>query len=193
MSGTKGSESQQGVVRGGAKKVQFKTVESYLRKGYLLAVMKIRKFKISDTISVANLISKTFATFNNKEGTKKAVQKYIDLYNPKKNDVENIKKGFLRTPLFFVAGEKGKIIGIVRGTKNRVVNLFVYGEHHGKGVGKKLMQKFEQKARKYYSKEIRMRASLFAIKFYQGIGYKKTTGIRNFMGLKVQPMRKVLN
>ena len=155
--------------------------------------MKIRKFKISDTIPVANLISQTFATFNNMEGTKKAVQRYIDHYNPKKNDVEKIKEGFLLTPLFFVAEEKGKIIGIVRGTKNRVINLFVYGQYHRKGVGKKLMQKFEQEAKKQHSKEIRIRASLFAIKFYQGAGYKKTTGIRNFMGLKVQPMLKVLN
>jgi len=155
--------------------------------------MKIRRFKISDTIPVASLISKTFATFNNKEGTKKAVQIYIDHYNPKKNDVDNIKKGFLRTPLFFVAENKGKIIGIIRGTKNRVTNLFVDGKHHGKGIGKKLTQKFEREAKRHHSKEIRIKASLFAIKFYQRAGYKKTTGLRNFMGLKVQPMVKVLN
>lgn len=155
--------------------------------------MKIRKFKISDTVHVANLISKTFAIFNNKEGTRKAVQRYVDKYNPKKNDIKNIKNGFLQTPLFFVAENNCKIIGIVRGTKNRVVNLFVYGDYHGKGIGKKLMQKFEQEAKKYHSKEIRIRASLFAIKFYQGIGYNKTTGVRKFKGLKVQPMRKTLN
>ncbi len=155
--------------------------------------MKIRKFKISDTVPVANLISRTFATFNNKEGTRKSVQRYIDNYNPKKNDVKNIKNGFLQTPLFFVAEDNGKIIGIVRGTKNRVVNLFVYGNYHGKGIGKKLMQKFEREAKKHHSNEIRIRASLFAIKFYQGVGYKKTTAIRNFRGLKVQPMRKILN
>lgn len=159
----------------------------------LKVVMKIRKFKIPDTVPVANLISKTFATFNKKEGTIRAVQKYIDHYNPKKTYVENIKNGFLRTPLFFVAENKGKIIGIVRGTKNRVVNLFVYGNYHGKGIGKKLMQRFEQEVKKQHSNEIRIRSSLFAIKFYQGMGYKKTTGIRNFMGLKIQPMRKVLN
>lgn len=155
--------------------------------------MKIRKFKISDTESVAKLISKTFATFNEKEGTKKAVQRYINHYNPKKNDVDKIKEGFLQTSLFFVVEEKGKIIGIVRGTKNRVVNLFVDGKYHGKGIGKKLMQKFEREAKNLHSKEIRIRASLFAIKFYQVAGYKKTTGIRNFMGLKIQPMKKVLN
>ena len=33
---------------------------------------------------------------------------------------------------------------------------------------------------------------MYAVPFYQKIGYKKTTGIRNLHGLKVQPMKKVL-
>jgi len=32
----------------------------------------------------------------------------------------------------------------------------------------------------------------YAAPFYQKIGYKKTTGIRNFRGLKVYPMKKAL-
>ena len=52
--------------------------------------------------------------------------------------------------------------------------------------------KFENEAKKWGSKEIKIRASLFSVLFYERIGYKKTTGTRNFMGLKIQPMKKVL-
>jgi hypothetical protein len=40
------------------------------------------------------------------------------------------------------------------------------------------------------SDEIQIRASLYASAFYQKQGYKKTTGIRSFHGLKIQPMKK---
>ena len=55
-----------------------------------------------------------------------------------------------------------------------------------------LVKKFERNAQKYGSKKIKIRASLFAVPFYKKMGYKKTTGIRNFKGLKIQPMKKIL-
>lgn len=156
----------------------------------MLLMVRIRKFKISDTYDVVSLISETFAKYNKNEGTKEAIKRYIEHFNPKKN---SIKKSFLKTSIFFVAIEKEKIVGVVRGNKNRIVNLFVKGRYHGKGIGKKLMQRFETECRKHHSSKIRIRSSLYAIPFYQRLGYKKTTGIRNFMGLKIQPMRKILN
>jgi hypothetical protein len=35
-------------------------------------------------------------------------------------------------------------------------------------------------------------ASLYAVPFYSKMGCKKTTGIRSFHGLKVQPMKKYI-
>ena len=151
--------------------------------------MQIRKYVSSDAVGVAGVISKTFSKFNHKEGTKEAVNRYVTNYSPRKNSAE-LKKQFERTSLFFVAVDKGKIVGMIRGNKNRVVNLFVLGSHHGIGLGKSLLKKFENQARKAGSKMIQMRASLYATPFYQSQGYRKTTGIRDFMGLKVQPMIK---
>jgi len=156
-------------------------------------MIKIRAFKISDTYPAAKIVSKTFQKYNYREGTKKAVEWYINLYKPSKNNIGKLKANFSRTEIFFVAIENNKIIGIVRGRSNRVVNLFVDGKNHKKGIGKMLMTKFEAECAKKGSKEIKIRASIYATPFYQKLGYKKTTGIRNFKGLKIYPMKKALN
>ena len=151
--------------------------------------MQIRKYKPSDVKQVAEVISSTFKKFNNKEGTEEAVNQYIKSYSPE-NDAKELQNSFERTPIHFVAIDRSKIIGMIRGNKTRVVNLFVSGKYHGKGIGKNLLMTFERKAKKQSSSFIKIRASLYATPFYQNQGYKKTTGIRNFMGLKVQPMIK---
>ncbi len=154
--------------------------------------MRIRPFKKSDTYEAAKLISETYASFNRTEGSRKAVQEYIDFYNPDIN-IDKIQKGFIKSDIFLVAELNGKLLGLVRGAKNRVFNLFVVGNEHGKGIGKKLMEAFEKKCHAKGSKQINIKASLYSVPFYQKIGYKKTTGVRNFQGLKVQPLRKNLN
>jgi len=86
--------------------------------------------------------------------------------------------------------ENKKIVGMVRGIKGRMVNLFVDGKYHGKGIGKKLMQNFEEKGFDERN-AINVKSSIFAVSFYTSIGFKKTTGQRNMRGLFVQPMKKV--
>jgi len=153
--------------------------------------MEIRKFKQSDLKETAKLISETFKKFNIKEGTKKGVRDYIEFYNPKKN-INKIKKSFSKSPIFFISVNKNKIVGMIRGKKNRIGNLFVEGRYHNKKIGKRLLERFEKEAKKQGSKEIKVRASLYSTPFYQRAGYKKTTGIKNMKEIKVQPMIKKL-
>lgn len=153
--------------------------------------MKIHKYKPSDLQEVANLIRETFRKFNFKEGTKKGIKEYLDYYDTKKN-INKIKETFSKNPLFLIIKKNNKIMGIIRGRKNRIGNLFVKGKYHKKGIGKKLVEEFEKKAKKQKSREIRVNASLYSVPFYKKIGYKKTTGIRNMKGIKVQPMKKRL-
>ncbi|MBT4849731.1 GNAT family N-acetyltransferase [Candidatus Parcubacteria bacterium] len=155
-------------------------------------MVKIRQFKKADTKDVARLISHTYAKFNKTEGSKKAIQDYIDRVDPKKNDLKNLEENFLNSAFIYVAVYKNKIVGMVRGRKNRGTNLFVDGTYHKMGIGRQLMQKFETSVKKIGSKEIRIRASLYAVPFYTKVGYKKTTGVRTFHGLKIQPMKKLI-
>ena len=153
--------------------------------------MIIHKYNPSDLQEIANLIRETFRKFNSKEGNKKGIKKYLDYYDTRKN-INKIKQTFSKNTIFFVIKKKNKIIGLIRGRKNKIENLFVKGEYHKRGIGKKLVEKFEKEAKKQKSKEIMIRASLYSVPFYKKMGYKKTTGMRNIKGIKIQPMKKRL-
>jgi len=153
--------------------------------------MRIRKYNSSNSKEVAKVIYQTFSKFNRNEGTKKGIKDYLNYYSPRK-DIKELQKIFSKTPLALVAIKNNKIIGIIRGSKNRVTNLFVLGTYHKKGTGKALLYTFEKNAKKHGSKFIKIRSSLYAVSFYAKHGYKKTTGIRYIKGLRFQPMMKKL-
>jgi GNAT superfamily N-acetyltransferase len=79
---------------------------------------------------------------------------------------------------------------MARGMENRLINLFVEADYHRQGIATRLLQRFEKACRKAGFKEIVLRGSRYAIPFYEFMGYKKTTGVRNLHGLGVQPMKK---
>jgi GNAT superfamily N-acetyltransferase len=153
-------------------------------------MIKYRKFKRSDLIPACQLIFDTYKKFNGREGGKKGLDLYLSYYSPKINPPEKLLANFSRTPLKYVATDGKKIVGILRARPERLVNLFVDGRYHKKGIGRRLILMFENDAKKLRPKTIMIRASLYAAPFYRKMGYKKTTGIRKFHGLKVQPMIK---
>ena len=162
--------------------------------GFCIGKMKIRKFQEKDIRQVAKLKNEVYSQFNSKEYfEKKAANKYIEHTSLKKSDKELL-EAFTgkRTTIFYVAEENNKIIGMIRGRPGRISNLFVDGKQHKKGIGRRLVLKFEKEAKKQGSKEIKLRASLYATPFYEKMNYRKTTGIRNFGGLKVYPMKREL-
>lgn len=155
--------------------------------------IRVRRFKKEDTKEVALLIRNVFKKFNSEEYFEKsAIQKYLDHFDVRKRGVEEVYKIFSKSTIFYVALDEEKIIGMTRGEEGRLTNLFIDGKYHKKGIGRILMNKFESEIKKMKTKEIKIRASLYATPFYEKIGYKKTTGMRNFMGLKVYPMKKSL-
>lgn len=157
--------------------------------------MKFRKFKKQDIRQVAKVKDSVFRKFNRFECFEKnAVERYLSRTNLKQTDSELIEAFRIsRQSIFYVAEEKNKIIGYIKGDKNNIKNLFVLGEAHKKGIGKGLVALFEKEAIKQNSNKIKITASIYATPFYQKMGYKKTTGIRNWHGLKTQPMKKILN
>ena len=156
--------------------------------------MKLRKFQKSDTKDVALLISRTYKKFNSSDYfDSKAAKDYINFFNPNKTSEKEIFEIFSKASIFYVAEENCEIIGTIRGNPDRISSLFVDGTQHKKGIGKKLLLKFEKESSKQGFKEIKLRSQLFSVIFYEKMGYKKTRGIINANGLKVYPMRKVLN
>jgi GNAT superfamily N-acetyltransferase len=104
----------------------------------------------------------------------------------------------IRSEIVFVAETDGELVGVLRGRPYRLGSLFVRKDYHRRGVGRKLAERFEQECREQGSSVIRVAATLYAIPFYQALGYKKSTGVRNGWsfegyGLQIQPMKKVLS
>lgn len=151
--------------------------------------MIIRKYKDKDIQQVASVISETFHKFNFKDNPLNSAKEYVEFYNPK-SELEEIRKEFKTSTDFFIIENNGRVLGLLRAKENRIVNLFVVGDFHRKGIGKLLVERFEKECRKRKYQEIVLRSSLFAIPFYQAVGYKKTTGVRISKGLTVQPMKK---
>ena len=137
--------------------------------------------------NVANLIQNTYKAFNMKEGNSFSTNKYYNFFSYK-NNYKLLEKKFQKSTIFYMAVHKKKVIGIIRGTKNRISNLYVEKNYQNKGVATNLLNLFENKAKE----KINVRASLFATSFYIKKGYKKTTGIRKYKGLLFQPFKKIL-
>ena len=100
---------------------------------------------------------------------------------------------FRWTPTHLVAAKDAKVVGLVSGAENRLVNLFVAGSLHRQGIATQLHRRFEIACRKAGYRTMVVRSSLFAVPFYKSVGYRKTTGVRSLHGIRAQPMRKRLN
>lgn len=99
--------------------------------------------------------------------------------------------------MVFVAEDAGVVVGVLRGRKERLASLFVSGAHHRRGIGRRLVERFEQESLRQGVGVIRLAATLYAVPFYAALGYQPSTGVRNGWsfegrGLPIQPMRKVL-
>jgi hypothetical protein len=77
---------------------------------------------------------------------------------------------------------------VLRARENHLVNLFVDGENHRQGIATRLHRRFEAACKRAGFDTVDVRSSLYAVPFYQSVGYKKTTGVRSMHGLRVQPM-----
>ena len=156
-------------------------------------MITIRKNRREDSRAVASLISQTYARFNRHEGTEEAVRDYIKSYNPDDKTLDEIHKRICRTRFCFVAVTDSHVVGVVRGNGHRLVNLFVDGGFHRRGIATRLVRRYEEACQDAGLSYIVVRSSLYAVPFYQSVGYKKTTGVRNFQGLTIQPMKKIFN
>ena len=155
--------------------------------------MIIRKFQKQDTRQVSRLIYRTFRKFNGREYFRKGIiREYLDQYDTGKHTAQYLYERFRQNPVFLVAVDGGRIIGMIRGGKTGIGNLFVEGNRHRKGTGTKLMAEFEKRVGRLKAEKLKVRSTLYATPFYQSVGFRKTTGIRNFRGHKTQPMMKIL-
>ena len=129
--------------------------------------MRVRKFRPEDAKECSRIILHNFRTINSSEDPKATIRKLIEDSSPKKL----IEKSKERK--YFVAVEKEGILGIGGYDKSELHTFFVKPKLHGKGVGKKIIKRVLDEARKDKIKVMKCASSLYAEKFYASFGFKR--------------------
>lgn len=164
--------------------------------------IEIRPYCESDATSVGKLIAATYSEYNLSFVPPAELGAYLGPFQHADSTDEARQKDIarvLQAQMIFVAEtEQGEIVGILRGRKDRLQSLFVRGDWHHQGIGSRLVQHFEQDCLALGGEVIKLSSTLYAVPFYQKVGYKKSTGVRtgwSFDGqdFRWQPMKKILS
>jgi GNAT superfamily N-acetyltransferase len=166
-----------------------------------ITMIIIRNYdETTDTQAVGVLIAETYRKFNldfaSPEDQRKLLGPFLHAGSSDPVHQESITR-VLRAEMIFVADDGGQIVGVLRCRPGRLQSLFVREDHHRQSIGKMLVERCEQECARRGSKNISLAATLYAVPFYEAVGYKKSTGVRNGWsfdgrGLRYQPMKKVL-
>jgi GNAT superfamily N-acetyltransferase len=152
------------------------------------------------------LIADTYSEFNLSELTTKQQETMLGPFLYARSSEPSHQKAIaeaIHAPTVLVAEMSGQIVGVLRGGRTdemgRTVlqSLFVSGNHHRQGIGRKLVERFEKE---YIARGVtvfKLLATLHAVPFYLAMGYRKSTGVRFIhsfegQGLPSQPMKKVV-
>jgi len=131
-------------------------------------MIKFRKFRKKDIRQLANIRNLVFSKFNNRDYFKRsAIKRYLHLIDSNKSDLELLKSfGISQETICYVAEKDNKIVGYIKGDNKRISNLFVLGNLHKRGIGKKLVKMFEKEFKRKGYNEIKIGSSIYAISFY---------------------------
>ena len=163
-------------------------------------MITIRNYRQSDAACVGKLIADTYAEFNLTFAPPEQRDAFLGPFqhacSTEKAHQEAIAR-VIQASMVFVAEKDGLVVGVLRGRKDKLQSLFVRGDHHRQGIGRRLVERFEQNCVQQGAEINRLMATLYAVPFYQAMGYKKSTGARRMksfegQGLPYQPMKKVL-
>ena len=163
-------------------------------------MVTIRSYTESDAECVGRLIADTYSEFNLSWVPSEELGLFLGPFRYARSEEESHQEAIaqvIRSAMVFVAEDDGEIVGVLRGRKLRLASLFVRGDYHRQGIGRKLVERFEQESLRQGETVIRVAATMYAVPFYLAVGYKRSTGVRTGRsfegrGLKYQPMRKEL-
>ena len=162
--------------------------------------MRIRLYRESDAADVGRLIADTYREFNLSHADPAEQERLLGPFrNAHSADPDHCRAivEVLRSPMLYVAEVDGHIVGVLRGREGVLASLFVDKRFHRRGMATALVERFEKDSRAAGTTKVRVAASIYAVPFYQRMGYVRTTGVRpgrSFEGtdFTYQPMRKRL-
>ena len=145
----------------------------------------VELLKKADINSVSLMITAIFDEFIGYDYSKEGKSTFKDYITPK-NILER-----LDTNKFYVAKNDTTIIGILEIRNNDHIALFfVDKKYHKKGIGKMLFNNYLNELNKMDTKieTITVNSSIYAVKIYERLGFKKTGELQEKNGIKFIPM-----
>lgn len=175
----------------------------HLRRGIMIT---IEAYRDGDAGDVGRLIARTYSAFNLGFASPEHRAGLLGPFGFAESTAPAHRAAIaavITAPVVLVARESGAIVGVLRGgrvdARGRTVlqSLFVDAVRQRRGVGRRLVERFEETCRVQGVAQIRVASTLYAVPFYQALGYKRSTGVRagrSFRagGLPYQPMHKAL-
>lgn len=169
-------------------------------------MLTIRPYRESDAKQVGVLIADTYSEFNLSELTTERQEAMLGPFLYARSSEPSHQGAIaeaIHAPTVLVAELDGQIVGVLRGGRRdklgRTIlqSLFVSGNHHRLGIGRKLVERFEQEYTARGVTIFKLLATVYAVPFYLEMGYRKSTGMRSIhsfegQGLPSQPMKKVV-
>jgi GNAT superfamily N-acetyltransferase len=163
-------------------------------------MIRIRDYQEDDAGQVGILIADTYTEFNLGFASAKELPLLLGPFqHARSNDQDHQKQiaDTIHSEIVLVAEDGSKIVGVLRGRKERLASLFVHKDYHRRGIGRNLVEQFEQESLDQGVGLIKVAATLYAVPFYQKMGYAESGEIKTSWsfdgyGLPHQPMIKRL-
>ena len=164
-------------------------------------MVTIRSYCEDDASKVGILIADTFRAFNLAYAPPSEQELLLGPFRyAHSTDSEHQQEiaRVINAPLVLLAEEEDEIVGVLRGRPGRLHSLFVAAECQGRGNGRALVERFELFCVQQGANKITLASSLYAVPFYQRLGFRRSTGVRygpcfDGVDLPTQPMLKHLN
>ena len=163
-------------------------------------MVTIRPYSRADAVAVGVLVADTFGRFNLASVAPEERDAFLGPFRHARSTDQAHRTAIhevIRAEWVIVAQSVGEIVGLLRGKPGRLQSLFVRGDHQREGIGRRLVQQFEDRCLQSGAPAVRLMATLEAVPFYHRMGYRKSTGIRSSRifdgeGFRYQPMKKAL-
>lgn len=141
--------------------------------------MEIVDYEEKYANEISNIAIRNLKEVNSKDYGNDHIEHGVDVYQ-----VNNVKEDLKNRDKVLVALENGKVVGTASLAKSpkdgdgvyRLLTVYVMPENHSGGIGKALVLKLEDYAKKINVKKILVPASITAHKFYHKLGYEYVNG-----------------
>ncbi|WP_254446826.1 GNAT family N-acetyltransferase [Ruegeria sp. HKCCD8929] len=128
--------------------------------------LKIRQATVADVVPLSGLIRRTIRVSNSMDYDQKSIDMLCAIFEPEPV-AERIENELIL--LCFMGTE---LVGTVGLRDDYLRSMFVGPEYQGRGLGKMLVARIEEKARQKAIPELMLHSSLTAREFYLALGYE---------------------